>query len=138
MRHLVHQILKARRKQLGYGAIAIAKRIGLSKLQFQAVESGNLNSLDDDQYLAWLKHLDIPPPDHPWFLQIRKRDTVFMFLSKHFPNSNGSLISRVADTLALEEEMHHNLVEKLSGQLHHAILPLIYVKPRVADISIDE
>lgn len=130
MRRQIYQILKARRLAEGYAASAIASRLGISTKKLNEMEQGRLAGITDELFEKWLKHLDIPQSDFKYFKQKLQRDLCFDFLSKHFSESNGELISRIADILSLEDVMPLAHIEEVSLKIHQLTLEHLEIQPR--------
>lgn len=132
---MIYQILKQIRLDNGYHAKAIAKLLNLTTKQFTAYET-SYKEIPSSLLQQWIKHLDIPPQDHPWYIQRNHREYVMQRLSLSFPFLSKIWVKRLADVIVF-----HLWIEQkdlLQSQILKQTLSHIIRMPRSADVAMDK
>lgn len=128
----LHQILRQIRLDKQFNANAVAKILKLDDKTFHTYET-KVKNISDDLMHKWLDALEVPTMDHAWFIQRNKRELYYSILKEN-TSAPSEIITKLADVLAFREQID---VAELCAQIAKKTLPLILLRPRSADIAID-
>lgn len=130
---MIYQILKQIRLSKDYSIRYLADT--LSQSDRRITESEQIwKKLSDDRLLAWLKALDIPMEDFPWFLCQHSKEIHFKDLSPLLPIK---LRLVLASHLSTNIDLSNECTDKVCSIIQQETIKLLPKRPRSADNAID-